>query len=64
MKKMEKIVVEKDTPVWINGKQVVIKAGVQEVNEDIARILIQAGYAKAVEKKKGQEKKGQEKDNN
>jgi len=46
-----KIHVEKDTPVWVNGKKVIVKAGVQEVDEDIARILIHAGYARAIEEK-------------
>ncbi len=43
-----KIIVEKDTKVWVNGKEIKIPAGIQEVDDDVGRIVIQAGYAKEV----------------
>ncbi len=46
-----KVYVKTDTTCWINGKEYNVKAGVQEVNDNVAEILIQAGYAKPVEAK-------------
>jgi len=39
------IFVKEDTRVWINGKEIKVKKGNREVEENIARILIDAGYA-------------------
>jgi len=46
-----KIYVEKDTPVWVNGKKIVIQAGTQDVDEDIGMLLIHAGYARPIEER-------------
>jgi len=43
--KKVKIFVKEDTKVWINGKEVKVKKGNREVEENVARILIDAGYA-------------------
>jgi len=56
-----KILVEKDTPVWVNGKKIIVKAGTQDVDEDIARILIHAGYARAIKEKPEEKKETQPK---
>jgi hypothetical protein len=46
-----KVYLEKETSVWINGKEIKVKAGTQEVNDEVGRILIEAGYAKKIEEK-------------
>ncbi|MCS7317330.1 MAG: hypothetical protein NZZ41_03285 [Candidatus Dojkabacteria bacterium] len=47
-----KVLVDKDTKVCINGKDLLIESGSLELEENIAQILINAGYAKEIEEKK------------
>jgi len=44
-----KVLVKEKTKVWVNGEEFVFEAGVQDVDDDKARILIEAGYAEMVE---------------
>jgi hypothetical protein len=44
-----KVLVKEKTKVWVNGEEFVFEAGVQDVDENKARILIEAGYAEMVE---------------
>jgi len=44
-----KVLVKEKTRIWVNGEEFVFDAGVQDVDEDKARILIEAGYAEKVE---------------
>jgi hypothetical protein len=44
-----KVLVKEKVRVWVNGEEFVFEAGVQDVDEDKARILIEAGYAEKVE---------------
>jgi len=44
-----KVLVKEKTKVWVNGEEFVFEAGVQDVEEDKARILIEASYAEMVE---------------
>lgn len=46
-----KILVDTDVVVMINGQEIKVKKGVQNVDKEIARILIEAGYAKYIEEK-------------
>ena len=43
--KKVKVFVKEDTKVWINGKEIKVKKGNQEVESEVARILVEAGYA-------------------
>ena len=43
--KKVKVMVRQDTSVFINGKETKVKKGTQSVDPEIARILIEAGYA-------------------
>jgi uncharacterized protein YlzI (FlbEa/FlbD family) len=52
-----KVYIEKDTICWINGKEYTVKAGIQEVEDNVAEVLIQAGYAKPVKKAVEEEEK-------
>jgi hypothetical protein len=40
-----KIIVKQDTTVWINGKPIEVKKGVQEIDDNIAIVLIESGHA-------------------
>lgn len=44
-----KVVLEKEATVWINGKEIKVSAGTQEVDDEVGRILVEAGYAKKIE---------------
>jgi len=44
-----RVLVKEKTKIWVNGEEFVFEAGVQDVDEDKARILIEAGYAEMVE---------------
>jgi hypothetical protein len=44
-----RVLVKEKTKVWVNGEEFVFETGVQDVDEDKARILIEAGYAEMVE---------------
>lgn len=47
-----KVYLEKQTVCWINGKEHKVNAGIQELDDNVAKLLIEAGYAKPVEDKK------------
>ncbi len=49
---MAKVEVIRDTSVWINGVRHDVKAGIQELENHVAELLLQLGLAKAVEEKK------------
>lgn len=42
--KKVKVFVKEDTKVWINGKEIKVEKGKREVEENVAKILIEAGY--------------------
>ncbi len=44
-----KVLVKEKVKIWVNGEEFVFEAGVQDVDEDKARILIEAGYAEKIE---------------
>ena len=44
-----RVLVKEKIKVLVNGEEFVFEAGVQDVDEDKARILIQGGYAEMVE---------------
>jgi len=44
-----KVLVKEKVKVWVNGEEFSFEAGVQDVDDDKARILIEAGYAEKVE---------------
>jgi hypothetical protein len=44
-----KVLVKEKVKIWVNGEGFVFEAGVQDMDEDKARILIEAGYAEKVE---------------
>ncbi len=44
-----RVLVKEKVKVWVNGEEFSFEAGVQDVDEDKARILIEAGYAEKVE---------------
>jgi len=46
-----KVLVKEKVKIWVNGEEFSFEAGVQDVDEDKARILINAGYAEMVEEK-------------
>jgi hypothetical protein len=46
-----KVLVKEKVRIWVNGEEFIFEAGVQDVDEDKARILIEAGYAEKVEEK-------------
>jgi hypothetical protein len=46
-----KVLVKEKVKIWVNGEEFVFEAGVQDVDDDKARILIEAGYAEKVEEK-------------
>lgn len=51
-KKAEKkaeVVVKEDTSVFINGREIKVKKGVQTIDPDVARILVEAGYAEVTQ---------------
>jgi hypothetical protein len=56
-----KVLVKEKVKIWVNGKEFSFEAGVQDVDDDKARILIEAGYAEKVEEperpKKGKDER-------
>jgi hypothetical protein len=44
-----KVFVKEATQVWINGKEYKVEAGMQDVDDNIALILIEAKLAEKVE---------------
>jgi hypothetical protein len=44
-----KVLIKEKAKIWINGVEFSFEAGVQDVDDDKARILIEAGYAEKVE---------------
>lgn len=55
-----KIYVDRDVSIWINGKELKVAAGIQEVDDEVVRILIESKNAKAVEKEAGNAQKTKE----
>jgi len=51
-----KVLIKEKAKIWINGKEFSFDAGMQDIEDDKARILIEAGYAEKVEEKKVEEK--------
>ena len=47
-----KIFLEKDHTVIVNGEIITVNSGTQDIDNNIGQILIQAGYAKAIEEEK------------
>lgn len=47
-----KVFLEKQTTVYINGKEIILNSGALDLDENIAQILINSGYAKEMEEKK------------
>jgi len=47
-----KVFVKEATQVWINGKEYKVEAGMQDVSDNIALILIEAKLADKVEEDK------------
>jgi hypothetical protein len=43
-----KVLIKEKAKIWINGEEFSFDAGVQDVDDDKARILIEAGYAEKV----------------
>lgn len=46
-----KIYVNTIAAVWINGKEIVVKQGFQDVDEEVGKILVNAGYAYLADEK-------------
>jgi hypothetical protein len=44
-----KVFVKENSTVWINGKEYQIQAGIQDVDDNVALILIEAKLAEKVE---------------
>jgi len=44
-----KLFVKENTQVWINGKETKVQSGIQEVDDNIALILLEAKLAEQVE---------------
>jgi len=44
-----KLFVKQSTSVWINGKEYKVQAGIQEVQDNIALILLEAKLAEQVD---------------
>jgi len=44
-----KVLIKEKAKIWINGVEFSFEAGVQDVDDDKARILIEAGYAEKVD---------------
>jgi hypothetical protein len=44
-----KVLVKEKVKIWINGEEFSFEAGIQDVDDDKARILIDAGYGEKVE---------------
>lgn len=45
-----KVYVKNDVSVWINGKELKVPQGIQDVDDEAGRILINAGYAYQINK--------------
>jgi hypothetical protein len=46
-----KVLVKGKAKIWVNGEEFSFEAGVQDVDDDKARILMNAGYAEKIEEK-------------
>jgi hypothetical protein len=44
-----KLIVKEDSQVWINGKEYQIQAGLRDVDDNVALILLEAKKAEKVE---------------
>jgi len=54
-----KVYLEKPAKVWINGKEISVPSGTQEVEKEVGRILVSAGYARMIEEEKAKGKRQQ-----
>ena len=52
-----KIVIKEKAKLWINGKRFEFEEGIHELDDDKARILIQAGYATEIKEEKQKKEK-------
>jgi len=52
-----RIAVKESAKLFVNGRQFVFEPGIHEIDEDKARILIQAGYATEVKEEKQKKEK-------
>jgi len=43
-----KVLVKENVSVWINGQEIKVPQGMQELDQEVARILVEAGYAEEV----------------
>jgi len=46
-----KVLIKEKAKIWINGVEFSFDAGMQDIEDDKARILVDAGYAEKVEEK-------------
>jgi len=46
-----KVLIKEKAMIWVNGEEFSFDAGMQDIEDDKARILIEAGYAEKVEEK-------------
>jgi hypothetical protein len=44
-----KLIVKEDSQIWINGKEYKVEAGLRDVDDNVALILIEAKKAEKVE---------------
>jgi len=51
-----KVLVKEKVKIWVNGEEFSFEAGVQDVDDDKARILMNAGYAEKVEEQEKSKK--------
>ncbi|MEJ5227187.1 hypothetical protein [Thermodesulfovibrio sp.] len=52
-----KVYMESPSECWINGKEYKVQAGIQEIPDEVAEVLINAGLARQVEEDKKTDKK-------
>lgn len=52
-----KVYIYSPTSCWINGKEYKVQAGIQEIPDEVAQVLINAGLARKIEEDKRTDKK-------
>lgn len=52
-----KVYIYSPTSCWINGKEYKVQAGIQEIPDEVAQVLINAGLARKIEEDKRADKK-------
>ncbi|MFZ8864071.1 MAG: hypothetical protein ACO2PP_26695 [Thermocrinis sp.] len=55
-----RVLVKEKVKIWVNGEEFVFEAGVQDMDDDKARILIEAGYAEKVEEPEKPKRKAEQ----